>query len=619
MSEALYQQKRLISIEASALAGMNPVLRRLTVREAVSECFRIEAEVLTTKPDLKPESVIGTPVTCSIEYINGKIRHFHGIVHRFARIGSSERDHTTYRLEARPRLFNLSRSRGSRIFEEKTPKDIVQEVVQQRSAGPLTLPSANPAKRRYCTQYDETDLEFVSRLIAESGWAYWFEHKKGDHTLHVAADVAGFRSLPETLEMKSPDDAGGLGTVWGWHHWSELPTGKVKTLDLDMPKSDKPSIHSSPALLYTRQASGAETFLYPSGRMSLNETEGEGIDHATDHAKLAMEGAEAAADLIEASGNAPEIFAGAKVKVKTSGGTLGCVVLEVIHEAMDDTHLAGGGEASYGSRVLLMPDSRPWRPRAPLRRPVIAGLQWATVTDGTDGNVDKYGRIKVKFPWEANGDPRVARWCNVLQGVAGGWGGMQFIPRTDDVVAVAFLNGDPDHPIVVGSVYADARSPPFPLPANKTQSGIKTKSIQGGGANILRFEDKAGSEEVHLQAEKDYDVLVKNDTTIYTKNDHTEKVKNNRTTTIEEGNEKLTVKMGNITEKVELGKTESEAMQSITLKVGQNSIVIDQTGITMKGLTIKIEGTIMLETKAPMAQHKGDAMMTIKGGIVMIN
>jgi type VI secretion system secreted protein VgrG len=245
--------------------------------------------------------------------------------------------------------------------------------------------------------------------------------------------------------------------------------------------------------------------------------------------------------------------------------------------------------------------------------------------------------------------------------VATFWAGKQWgavhIPRIGQEVIVDFLEGDPDQPIIVGSVYNADMMPPWKLPDDKTISGVKSRSSPQGSPdnfNMMSFEDKKGSELLSVQAEKDLTTLVKNDesrtvkndrTTII-KHDETQTVTNNETITVEQGNQSILlkqgnqttelkqgnqsttldmgnqstkIKMGNQTNKLDLGKIETEAMQSIELKVGQNSIKIDQMGVTINGLMIKIDAQIQCQMHSVMTQVSGDAMTTVKGAIVMIN
>lgn len=249
--------------------------------------------------------------------------------------------------------------------------------------------------------------------------------------------------------------------------------------------------------------------------------------------------------------------------------------------------------------------------------------------------------MKVQFFWDRLGtnDEKSSCWIRVSQSWAGKNWGWVTIPRIGQEVVVDFLEGNPDRPLITGRVYNADQMPPYTVPDNQTQSGIKTRSSKGGGAsnfNELTFEDKMGSELITLHAEKDMETTIENnDTQTVQKNrtitvdgTHTETVtgdttitvdQGNHTETLNQGNRTLELKQGNESIKIDLGKSEKEAMQSITLTVGQNSIKIDQTGITLSGLMIKIEAQVQLEGKAPMTSVSGDAMLTLKGGITMIN
>lgn len=255
---------------------------------------------------------------------------------------------------------------------------------------------------------------------------------------------------------------------------------------------------------------------------------------------------------------------------------------------------------------------------------------------------DKYGRVKLQFPWDRVGkkDTASSCWVRVCTLWAGKQWGTMWIPRVGQEVVVAFEEGDPDRPIIVGSVYNAEQMPPFPLPDNRTQSGLRTRSTPQGGvkeSNELRFEDKKGAEDIFFHAQKDFHRVVENDDSLEVKHDQTAVVKNNRTTTIQEGNEQLTVskgnraveisqgnealtiKAGNQTIKINQGKSSTEAGTAIELKVGQNSITIDQNGITLKGMAIKLIGQSKVAAQAPMVQVQADGQLKLQGGVVMVN
>jgi type VI secretion system secreted protein VgrG len=306
---------------------------------------------------------------------------------------------------------------------------------------------------------------------------------------------------------------------------------------------------------------------------------------------------------------------------------------------------------------------------------VISGPHAGIVVGSGEIWTDKYGRVKVHFPWDR--EDKDGCWMRVAQVWAGGaWGGVQ-VPRVGQEVIVEFLEGDPDRPIVTGRVYNADRMPPYKLPDKQTQSGVLTRSSKGGSAqtaNELRFEDLKGSEQVFLHAEKDLTIEVEHDRLTTVTNDDTRTVKEgndahevskgnqtvvikqgnqdvtlnqgnqtvkldqgnqtvtltagNQTVTLDQGNRTITLKMGNletvlkvgnVTTNVNLGKHSTTALQAIEMTVGQNSIKVDQTGVTIKGMMVTIEGQTMTELKGLMTTIKGDAMLTAKGGITMIN
>jgi type VI secretion system secreted protein VgrG len=263
----------------------------------------------------------------------------------------------------------------------------------------------------------------------------------------------------------------------------------------------------------------------------------------------------------------------------------------------------------------------------------------------------------VKFPWDHRDEqnPDQKCWARVIQPWAGNGWGAQFIPRVGTEVAVAFVDGDPDRPMVIGGLY-NGRDKPIYTKADKTKSGFRSRSSLKGGTsdfNEFTFDDKKGNELVFLHAQKDLKTTVENDQTltvdncriVTVKKDETVEIQNNQTIkvkqdhkmTVTNGNHDVNVKMGNLSTKIDmgnhstdvklgnvslkagLGKIDNEAMQAIELKVGQSSVKIDQMGVTIKGMMIKIEGTIQTQVKGLITQVNADAMLMLKGSITMIN
>ncbi|WP_268906198.1 type VI secretion system Vgr family protein [Elioraea tepida] len=318
----------------------------------------------------------------------------------------------------------------------------------------------------------------------------------------------------------------------------------------------------------------------------------------------------------------------------------------------DEIHLNARAIPVCRTTVSAFPAGTTYRMRPVPERPKLPNLMLGRVVGpkGEEIHVDEYGRVKVQFLWDrlGEGDENASCWMRLSQAWAGSGFGIMALPRIGMEVIVGFLDDDPDHPVVLGCLHNNENKVPVALPENKTQTGIVTRSSTGGGSsdyNALLFEHKAGSEKVTFQAQKDYERLVKNNEKVTIKANRTlliegkqkYDVKGDYDLTVQQGNHKVEiskgkfdtkvgmgnmsvkVSMGNLSTKVNLGKIDSEAMQSIEFKVGTSSVKIDQMGVTIKGMMIKIEGTVMLEAKGLMTKVSGDGMMMLKGGIIMIN
>lgn len=338
------------------------------------------------------------------------------------------------------------------------------------------------------------------------------------------------------------------------------------------------------------------------------------------------------------------------------------------------TRVDGGKDDSVQVEIETLPKDVQYRAQQVTPWPAISGVHTAIVTGpkGEEIHTDKYGRIRIQFHWDRLGkkDDTSTCWVRHMTPWSGKNWGMIHIPRIGQEVVVQFEEGDPDRPLVIGMLYNADTMPPYGLDANKTQSGIKTNSSKGGGGfNELMFEDKKDEELVRFQSEKDYEQIVKNDATItvglekkdpgsmdvtihkdltetiktgdhtftvekgdqtmaVTEGKQTETIKGNVAFTVQQGNVTNSIKQGNIATTLDMGNQKTnakmgsiseQAMQKIEMKVGGNSITIDQTGITIKGIMVKIEGSAMFEAKSPMSTVKGDGLLILKGGLTMIN
>ena len=618
------------------------IATRLAVSERLGSPFSIEVEVLGSDPALTAADLLTQEITVTVaQTVDEQLvqRHFHGLVAAFERLGPGAADRTAFRLVAVPGVWRLGLKQNCRIFQDKSVQDIVTAVLSEHDQPAPSwgiLPALQPIA--YCTQFNETDLHFISRLLEEHGMTYYFNHTATAHTLCISATAPGFPAFVggDVIAAHATDDFFHLSQ---WRRANRARPASTQFEDMDGERS-QPSVvlsKNSDTRTYADEPAmwqAGKIFRWPGGMATRT-----GVDSAA----VAMGEQETASEDFAASARDPRFSAGARmsVSVRFEDGTEDkqqFVVTAARHEATDESALraGAGGIETYRGSLSLAAASRTWMPAQRHPRPMMSGLYSAKVTGpaGEKIHVDEFGRIKLKFRWDRLGadNDTSSCWVRVAQSAAGAWGGTWFLPRVGDEVLVAFLDGDPDRPVVTGSVYGKDAKPPFLPGTNRAQSGIRTRSYKSDSsddANILRFEDKKGAEEVLLHAQKDLTVEVENDegrtidnarkVTIKKSHDTLTVQTGNRSVTLEKGNETHAIKMGDVTVKCDLGSITLEAMQKITLKVGQNTIVIDQMGITSKGLMITEEAQLLHKTKSVMVQEEASAMVQVQGGIVMLN
>ncbi|MGA2143901.1 MAG: type VI secretion system tip protein TssI/VgrG [Bryobacteraceae bacterium] len=627
-------------------------------REAISELFHYELDAFWQGTgDFSFSGLLGQSVTLTMTTLGGA-RIVNGIVSAISQLEFDKYLHL--RIQVVPKLWTLTRIAQSRIFQQKTVPDILNAVLAPLTTEMQLTGTYKP--REYCVQYRETDFAFASRLMEEEGIFYFFQHSSSDHTMVVGDSPQVYQDLGLQPSIRYEEAMGGTRDdlrIYGWSKLQNLRSGKYTARDFHFETPDK-NFESSKTIqptvqvgtvahqLSTGGASGWELYDYP-GDYALRF---DGVTSGGGDQTANLQDAFADADrtvairmkqetlpsiLIQGESNHEGLTPGYKFTLTNHFSDNGEFVLTgVEHEATQPIEPDRNTEPfTYQNRFTAIPSALPFTPPRTTPQPVVHGVQTAIVVGPPGDEIfpDKYGRVKVQFPWDRQGQNNASSSCWLR--VATSWAGKQWgavhIPRIGQEVIVDFLEGDPDHPIIVGSVYNNDQMPPYTLPDNKTQSGIKSRSSQGGSAsnyNEFRFEDKMGSEEILLHAEKDLTTEVEHDenrtvgnnrtTTIQvdeTKTVHgkeTITIDGNQSTEITQGNQSITLDMGNQSTNVQLGSISTQAMQSITLTVGGNSITIDQSGITISGMMITISADTML-------QASGDAMTQIQGGVVMIN
>ena len=620
--------------------------------EAVSELFQFQIEaVWTGEAPLDFKSVLGFNVTLQLDLPAGK-RFINGIVQSITQgVHDSERFITHYILQVVPEMWIMTRDVQSRIFQQKSVPDIVQAVWSKLGLTSTLKKNItgthNP--RGYCVQFQESDFQFVSRLMESEGIFYYFQHEDGKHTCVMADANTAFQPLPGGSTVKFDETQGAVrevSKIHEWHKGQEMRSGKYSLEDWNFETPATDLLVSEPTLVKVQGNDKLELYEYPGGYMQKGD--GEGI------VKLRMQDEETPGTTVHGrslhGGFCPAYKFTLDEYFSDSGKEW--VLTSVDHGAKQPLVLTPEEQPfEYSNAFTCIASATTYRPARVTPAPRVKGLQSAIVVgpSGEEIYTDQYSRVKVQFHWDREGtkDEKSSCWIRVATFWAGKQWGAIHIPRIGQEVVVDFVDGDVDRPLIVGSVYNANTMPPYTLPANMTQSGVKSRSSKGGAAanyNELRFEDKKGSELVTLHAEKDQSIEVENDETHWVGHDRkknidndetttvkgkrTETVTGNETITVDQGNRSLTLnmgndstelKMGNQSTKVDLGKIDEEAMQSITLHVGQSSIKIDQMGVTIQGMMIKIQGQIQVDVEGLMTQIKGTAMLQEQGGIVMIN
>ncbi len=613
------QTDRPIRIKTT-LGDTELLLESFSGSEIVSEPFLFRVSMVSENPGINLKALIGTPATIYLRLRDGSERPFHGVFQSLRQREIGKDNLVSYEGTIVPKLWFLSLKSDCRIFQNKTAVEIAEQVLKEsgvtdfRFAASGTFPT-----REYCVQYRETHLNFVSRLLEQEGIFYYFEHAEDKHTAVFVDKSATLKPCPRQSSAK----------------YSTMMEDSDEDAVLEMDSEEQAITGNVTLADYNFETPANDLRVSVSGKGDFESADYPGIyvtrDAGDQYAKTRLEELEAMQSVIRGTSTCRGFSAGYRFTLQEhyrDDKNTSYVLLSTTHSAASTSYGAdGSGAFSYRNSFEAIPQSTPYRPPLRTRKPFMQGPQTAVVVgkQGEDIWVDKYGRVRVQFFWDRLGkkDENSSCWVRVSQIWAGkNWGWMT-IPRIGQEVVVDFLEGDPDRPLIVGRVYNADQMPPYTLPDNQTQTGIKTRSSKGGDSsnfNEIRFEDKKGSELLTVHAEKDMDTSVEHD--------DTQTVQNNRTITIDQGNLTLTLnqgnkstdlKMGNESTKIDLGKSEKEAMQSIQLKVGQSSILIDQTGVTVKGMMIKIEGQIQAEMKSPMTQVNGDGMLTLKGGITMIN
>lgn len=519
--------------------------------EGISRLFYFHIDAIAdAKQNIAFEQVLGQKVTIRLNLAADKPRYFSGICNRFSQ-GESDGDYCAYQLEIVPQFWLFTKAAQTRIFQQQSVPDILKKVLKGLDPNVIhKLPGTYPP-RNYCVQYRETDFNFACRLMEEEGIFYFFTHAADGHKLVIADNAQAHPELPINSKMvfekviagQTPEDR-----ILTWNKRQELLTGKFKLWDhtFEMPPKNleaKASIQDTVQAgkvshpLKAGKADDREVYDYPGDyALRFDGVNPGGGDQPAEVQKtlkdnertvgLRQQQEAAHGVVIGGSSSCRGLVSGHKFSLGRHPNADGDYVLTAIqHQVLSAVQYSGsGGEGfHYVNSFTAIPAVMPFRPQRVTPKPFVQGNQTATVVGppGQEIFTDKYGRVKVQFHWDRDGkrDASSSCWVRVGQAWAGKRWGASFWPRIGQEVIVAFLEGNPDCPIIVGSVYNAEQMPPYlgdgpdgKHPKDNKVTGVKSNSTPGGeGFNEWRFDDTKGKEQIFFHAERNMDTRVKQD------------------------------------------------------------------------------------------------------------
>ncbi|AVR02348.1 type VI secretion system Vgr family protein [Pluralibacter gergoviae] len=616
---------------------------KLSGREAISESFELSLTLLGTDARIDRSRLLGQPVTVTIptqsllspRYINGKVTR--------VAVSATELSGTryaVYTLTVEPDLWPMKRDRNLRIFQGQTVPQIVKTLLGEYQVNLEDKLTGSYRTWEYCVQYQESSFAFISRLMELEGIAYHFKHEADKHTL-VLTDAEGsfepFSGYEIIPYHQTP--SGGSTSEEGISQWALADSVTPGIYSLDDYDFRKPN-----AWLFQARQNPASPV---PGSIDVYDWPGRFVEHGHGefYARIRQERWQVEHQQISGTATAMGIapgntFALTSAPFFSDNGQY--LTTAADYQFEENRYASGdGGETIHRTEFTVIPAAVVYRPAQGTAWPRTYGPQTARVV-GPQGEsiwTDRYGRIKVKFHWDrlAKGDDTSSCWVRVSSAWAGqGFGGVQ-IPRVGDEVVIDFINGDPDRPLVTGRVYNEASMPPWALPAAATQMGFLSRTKDGSSetANALRFEDKAGEEQVWIQAQKNLDTNVKNDETHsvggarshYVAKNELHRVESNQTQAVKGGTEILTGK-GKLDAAVEKYEIASGTM--LRLVSGESAIELNANGtISLIGKSfnffVEKEGYITTGeklhlntskaspgTSAPGEDHKGNIEAAVK-------
>ncbi|ULR31208.1 type VI secretion system tip protein VgrG [Dickeya fangzhongdai] len=601
------------TVKVGALPESTFAVVDFELSEALNQPFALSLNLASALPGIDFGAVLDQPCELLVWYEGELQRRVSGIVSRFAQ-GDTGFRRTRYQAEVRPALWRLGLRTNARIFQTKKPDEIITELLQEAGISDFAFALRHEhAAREYCVQYRESDLAFIHRLAAEEGLFYFHEFEAGKHRVVFADDAGALTKGPELFFNLATQGLSEGAYVRRFRYAEAVSTAEVALKDYSFKTPAYGLLHNRMSSELDHQRESYQHFDYP-GRFKQDPSGKAFTGYRLDALRAgAMTGA--------GESNAAELMPGGTFTLTEHPNpafNLAWQVVAVTHSGQQPQALeeeSGGEPTTLSNSFEVVKATTTWRAAMPYK-PMVDGPQIAMVVGpaGEEIYCDKFGRVKLQFPWDRYGasDDQSSCWVRVSQGWAGGQYGLIAIPRIGHEVVVSFLEGDPDQPIVTGRTFHATNPSPYPLPANKTRTSLRTNTHKGAGFNELRFEDQAGQEEVFIHAQKDMNTVVLNNRSTAVNASHTENVGGDQTVVVQH-NQTVSVKENQV--------TEIQGEQTVAVTKNRNTTVDDNESLQVKNnIAIQSQsGDILIATAGGYIAIDKDGNIAITGKGLVLN
>ncbi|WP_127350820.1 type VI secretion system tip protein VgrG [Dickeya fangzhongdai] len=581
--------------------------------EALNQPFALSLNLASSQPGIDFGAVLDQPCELMVWYDGELQRRVSGIVSRFAQ-GDTGFRRTRYQADVRPALWRLGLRTNARIFQTQKPDAIISTLLEEAGITDYAFALRHEhAVREYCVQYRESDLAFINRLAAEEGLFYFHEFDAGKHRVVFADDAGALTKGPELFFNLATQGLTEGAYVRRFRYAEAVSTAEVALKDYSFKTPAYGLLHNRMSSELDHQRESYQHFDYP-GRFKQDPSGKAFTGYRLDALRAgAMTGS--------GESNAAELMPGSTFTLTEHPNpafNLAWQVVAVTHSGQQPQALeeeSGGEPTTLSNSFEVIKGITTWRAAMPYK-PMVDGPQIATVVGpaGEEIYCDEFGRIKLQFPWDRYGasDDQSSCWVRVSQGWAGGQYGLIAIPRIGHEVVVSFLEGDPDQPIVTGRTFHATNPSPYPLPANKTRTSLRTNTHKGAGFNELRFEDQAGQEEVFIHAQKDMNTVVLNNRSTAVNASHTENVGGDQTVVVQH-NQTVSVKENQV--------TEIQGEQTVAVTKNRNTTVDDNESLQVKNnIAIQSQsGDILIATAGGFIAIDKDGNIAITGKGLVLN